>query len=128
MLASTMVMVGLWYQHACLNPVESWSNVHHPTKGLSGADGERDTVLHAGGSAVAEWLKNKLFDYVGEYWRDGISAEQAIAEAYLAADKQLLSAKQGFMGLGKLQAQAVFKVLVCHDHVMSAGPANSGQD
>jgi hypothetical protein len=101
---------------------------HHLTRGLSRVDGERNVALHAGGSAVAEWLKNKLFDYVGEYWRDGISAEQAIAEAYLAADKQLLSAKQGFMGMGKSQAHAVFKLLVCHDPGTSTGPVTDGNE
>ncbi len=79
-------------------------------------------LLCAGGSAVAEWLKNKLFDYVSEYWRDGISAEQAIAEAYLAADKHLLSAKQGFMGMGESRFHAACLFPVCYD---AAAPASA---
>jgi len=54
-----------------------------------------------GGSAVAEWLKAKLHAVVDSKWSNGATPEMDLTEAYLAADKQLLSASTGFLGLGE---------------------------
>jgi protein phosphatase 1K len=54
-----------------------------------------------GGAATAEWLKSKLFSYVQDNWESGPAAESALADAYVAADKKLLSNGGGFMGLGE---------------------------
>jgi protein phosphatase 1K len=54
-----------------------------------------------GGSAVAEWLAAKLEKIVLENWTAGARARAAIEDAYLAADRQLLSATSGFLGLGE---------------------------
>jgi len=54
-----------------------------------------------GGSATAEWLKDKLHEVVQKHWRGGVAPEEAITEAFLQADKKLLSPKSGFMGLGE---------------------------
>lgn len=53
-----------------------------------------------GGSAVAEWLTNKFKAVVEQYW-SARNPEAALTEAYLQADKQLLSATNGFLGLGE---------------------------
>jgi protein phosphatase 1L len=54
-----------------------------------------------GGSAVAEWLAQKLHGVVLENWTAGARARAAIEDAYLSADRQLLSATNGFLGLGE---------------------------
>ncbi|GFR49149.1 hypothetical protein Agub_g11167 [Astrephomene gubernaculifera] len=54
-----------------------------------------------GGFAVAEWLKNKLFGVVEKEWANGYKPEFSITEAFLAADRQLLSAGSGFLGMGE---------------------------
>lgn len=53
-----------------------------------------------GGAAVAEWLESNLFDFVQEKWSSK-QPQAAITDAYLAADKALLSARTGFMGMGE---------------------------
>ncbi|KAI8477473.1 MAG: phosphatase 2C-like domain-containing protein [Monoraphidium minutum] len=53
-----------------------------------------------GGSAVAEWLEANLLSIVTAKW-DGARPEAAVADAYREADKQLLSVRQGFMGMGE---------------------------
>jgi hypothetical protein len=59
----------------------------------------------AGGSAVAEWLTQNLFNVVGEHWQGGNAPEACINDAYTQADKQLLVSK-GFMGLGELPGRS----------------------
>lgn len=55
-----------------------------------------------GGSAVAEWLASgKLHGVVLEQWTGGARAKAAVEDAYLAADRILLSATTGFLGLGE---------------------------
>jgi protein phosphatase 1L len=54
-----------------------------------------------GGSAVAEWLTSKLEKIVLENWTAGARAKAAVEDAYLAADRQILSATNGFLGLGE---------------------------
>ncbi|GLC44015.1 hypothetical protein PLESTB_000220100 [Pleodorina starrii] len=54
-----------------------------------------------GGFAVADWLKSKLFGVVEKEWTNGYKPEFSITEAYLAADRQLLSVGAGFMGMGE---------------------------
>lgn len=54
-----------------------------------------------GGSAVSEWLKEKLFDEVAKSWKNGAFVKEATTEAYLQADKKLLTPKGGFMGMGE---------------------------
>jgi len=56
-----------------------------------------------GGSAVADWLKAGLFPIVEKKW-SGARPEASITEAYLEADKELLSARNGFMGMGESSA------------------------
>ncbi len=36
----------------------------------------------AGGTAVAEWLKNNIADFVASNWQDGNAAPYAINEAF----------------------------------------------
>jgi hypothetical protein len=52
-----------------------------------------------GGSAVASWLEANLYDGVKGAW-DPAKPEASVAAAYIAADKQLLSSKGGFLGMG----------------------------
>jgi protein phosphatase 1K len=54
-----------------------------------------------GGSAVAEWLAAKLHGVTLENWSAGARAKAAIEDAYLAADRLILSAATGFLGLGE---------------------------
>ncbi|KXZ50219.1 hypothetical protein GPECTOR_17g856 [Gonium pectorale] len=54
-----------------------------------------------GGFAVADWLKSKLFGVVEKEWSSGYKPEFAITEAFLAADRKLLSVGAGFMGMGE---------------------------
>lgn len=54
-----------------------------------------------GGHAVADWLRRELFNYVEQQWVVGYNPEQCITDAYLQADKKLLSPRSGFMGLGE---------------------------
>jgi protein phosphatase 1K len=54
-----------------------------------------------GGDAVAIWLASKLWGVILENWTAGARARAAIEDAYLAADRQLLSAAGGFLGLGE---------------------------
>ncbi|GAX74134.1 hypothetical protein CEUSTIGMA_g1583.t1 [Chlamydomonas eustigma] len=53
-----------------------------------------------GGSATADWLREKLFPIIQARWRGGREIEDVITEAYLQADKTLL-APTGFMGMGE---------------------------
>lgn len=53
-----------------------------------------------GGSAVAQWLKEKLQGVVDKNWNPRAPAA-GLTEAYLAADKVLLSTSNGFLGLGE---------------------------
>ncbi|KIZ03312.1 putative protein phosphatase 2C 45 [Monoraphidium neglectum] len=53
-----------------------------------------------GGSAVASWLEANLYDGVKGAW-DPAKPEASVAAAYIAADKQLLSSKGGFLGMGE---------------------------
>ncbi|PNW79761.1 hypothetical protein CHLRE_08g365632v5 [Chlamydomonas reinhardtii] len=54
-----------------------------------------------GGFATADWLQKRLFGVVEKEWAAGFKPEYTITEAYLAADKQLLSTGAGFMGMGE---------------------------
>ena len=54
-----------------------------------------------GGGAVAEWLSQRLHGVVLEQWSAGARARAAVYDAYLEADRQLLSATNGFLGLGE---------------------------
>jgi hypothetical protein len=63
-----------------------------------------------GGSAVAEWLTQKLAPIVGERFSPR-NPEGSLTDAYLKADKQLLTASNGFLGLG--EAPAGLKLRVC---------------
>lgn len=52
-----------------------------------------------GGYATAEWLKDNFSKYVEKFWSDIPSPEAAITEAFLAADRKILTPKKGFMGM-----------------------------
>ncbi|KAG2498572.1 hypothetical protein HYH03_003323 [Edaphochlamys debaryana] len=54
-----------------------------------------------GGYAVADWLQKKLFNVVEEEWKSGMKPEFCMTEAFLAADRKLLSVGAGFMGMGE---------------------------
>lgn len=55
-----------------------------------------------GGSAVAEWLVEKLYPFIGKAWAASQGRpDAAMREAFLAADKELLSARTGFLGMGE---------------------------
>lgn len=49
---------------------------------------------------MADWLQKKLFSEVEREWSQGYKPEFAMTEAYLAADRKLLSVGAGFMGMG----------------------------
>jgi protein phosphatase 1L len=53
-----------------------------------------------GGSAAAEWLKDNLYPVIEGSW-SAARPEAAITEAFLSADKVLLSARTGFLGMGE---------------------------
>jgi protein phosphatase 1L len=54
-----------------------------------------------GGYACADWLATNFASYVDKYWREyGADApEVAMTEAFLAADKKILSPKPGLFGM-----------------------------
>jgi hypothetical protein len=58
-----------------------------------------------GGAAVAEWLKERLYSIVDSKW-DVVRPQAGVTDAFLAADKELLSTRTGFMGMGALLAWA----------------------
>jgi hypothetical protein len=78
----------------CCNPTQLPLTHHQPTGRFY-----LPACLHAGGSAVAEWLQSNLMGVVSSKW-SGKAPEADITEAYLQADSQLLVAK-GFMGMGE---------------------------
>lgn len=75
-------------------------------KVLEGAANNGDAICFAGvydghgGNAVADWLKNKLFNYIQKNWRQGANPKNCMEDAFLDADKVLL-ASSGFMGMGE---------------------------
>eukprot|EP00889_Picochlorum_renovo_P004829 jgi/Picre1/31859/NNA_007207.t1 len=52
-----------------------------------------------GGYATADWLKSNFSKYVEKFWTDVPSPEAATTEAFLAADRKILTPKKGFMGM-----------------------------
>jgi protein phosphatase 1L len=52
-----------------------------------------------GGNATAEWLKVNFSKYVAKFWQETYSPEAAMTEAFLAADRRILTPKKGFMGM-----------------------------
>jgi len=54
-----------------------------------------------GGPATAQWLAENFLDYAADAWGNGGAPDKAMLEAYLAADAQLLGAKQGLFGMGE---------------------------
>jgi hypothetical protein len=78
--------------------------------------------MHAGGSAVAEWLTANLYGVVTGAWRGGSAPQAAITGAYLEADKQLLVSK-GFLGLGEEQQQQAVATAAARHACSSCWPA-----
>lgn len=58
-----------------------------------------------GGSATAEWLQERLFNVIRSKWSPGGARggdyTALVNDAFLEADKQLLSNTSGFMGMGE---------------------------
>ncbi|KAL4437229.1 hypothetical protein ABPG75_004368 [Micractinium tetrahymenae] len=52
-----------------------------------------------GGNATSEWLVANLLSYVENNWEGSSAPEKAISEAFIQADKKILSPKGGFMGM-----------------------------
>ena len=52
-----------------------------------------------GGNATAEWLKVNFSKYVAKFWQETYSPEAAMTEAFLAADRRILTPKKGLSRL-----------------------------
>jgi serine/threonine protein phosphatase PrpC len=53
-----------------------------------------------GGVATSDWLEKNLFSFVQDAWDESKDPEQALTEAFRAADSVLLS-PTGWMGMGE---------------------------